>query len=237
MENKKYLPAHIGIIMDGNGRWAKSRNMPRDYGHKRGAKAIEKISLYADKIGISHMSIYAFSTENWNRPKGEVDGLMKLLRRYLKNQIKDVSKNNLKVRVIGDRSGLPGDIQALIIELEDLSKDKEGMVLSIALNYGGRDEIIRGINTLIKDIQNKNISNSEIDEEIFANYLDTKGTPDPDLIIRTSGEERLSNFLTWQSAYSEFYFTDCLWPDFDEEEFEKALEVYRGRDRRFGAIR
>ncbi|NLI89197.1 MAG: isoprenyl transferase [Epulopiscium sp.] len=236
MDRNINLPAHVGIIMDGNGRWAKSRSMPRDFGHKQGAKALEKISKYADEIGILHMSVYAFSTENWNRPKKEVDGLMNLLRNYLKRNIKDAKKDNIRVCVIGDRRGLPQDIQELIIRLEDTTKEKDGMQLNIALNYGGRDEIIRSIKEMAKDIENKKISTSDINEDLFINYLDTANIPDPDLIIRTSGEERLSNFLTWQSAYSEFYFTDCLWPDFDKAEFDKAIEVYQNRDRRFGQV-
>lgn len=236
MSNSKNLPKHVALIMDGNGRWAKNHNRPRDFGHQRGAKALENISLYANKIGITYMTVYAFSTENWNRPEKEVKGLMDLLRRYLKGHIKDSSKNNLKIKIIGHVRGLPQDIQKLIIKLEDITKDKEGMTLNIALNYGGRDEIIRGVFRLLEDIESQKIEHSQVDEAAFSKYLDTANIPDPDLIIRTSGEQRLSNFLTWQSAYSEFYFTDCLWPDFDEEEFDKALEVYKNRDRRFGAI-
>ncbi len=237
MKDNRNLPAHIAVIMDGNGRWAKSHNRPRDFGHQRGAKVLENISLYANKIGITYMTVYAFSTENWNRPADEVKGLMNLLRRYLKGHIKDSNKNNLKIKIIGDATDLPEDIQGLINTLEDITKDKDGMILNIALNYGGRDEIVRGIRKLLVDVQNQSVDPSEINEESFAKYLDTASMPDPDLLIRTSGEERLSNFLTWQSAYSEFYFTDCLWPDFSEEEFEKALEVYQDRDRRFGAIK
>ena len=237
MNEKKHLPLHIALIMDGNGRWAKSHNRPRDFGHQQGAKTLEEVSLYADKIGISYMTVYAFSTENWNRPKDEVKGLMNLLRRYLKRNIKDAKKDNLKIHVIGDRLGLPDDIQKLIEELEETTKDKKGMNLNIALNYGGRDEILRGLKNLLKDMEKKEINSSDINEDFFANYLDTRNTPDPDLVIRTSGEQRLSNFLTWQSAYSEFYFTDCLWPDFNEKEFDKALEAYKNRDRRFGKIK
>lgn len=237
MEKRKHLPLHIALIMDGNGRWAKSHNRPRDYGHQQGAKALETVSLYADKIGLSHMTVYAFSTENWNRPADEVKGLMNLLRRYLKRNIKDAKKDNLKIRVIGDRLGLPDDIQKLIMELEETTKDKNGMNLNIALNYGGRDEILRGIKKLLVDLDQKQVDLGAIDEESFAQYLDTATIPDPDLVIRTSGEQRLSNFLTWQSAYSEFYFTDCLWPDFNEKEFDKALEAYKNRDRRFGKIK
>ncbi len=237
MSNLNELPQHIAVIMDGNGRWARKYSMPRDYGHQKGAKALENITLYADKIGISYMTVYAFSTENWDRPEKEVQGLMNLLRRYLKERVKDAKKDNLKVKVIGNIKGLPEDIQGLITRIEDITKGKTGMILNIALNYGGRDEIIRGISELAKDIEDKKINISQINEEVFTTYLDTANTPDPDLVIRTSGEQRLSNFLTWQSAYSEFYFTDCLWPDFNEREFDKALEVYKNRDRRFGAIK
>lgn len=236
MNDHKNLPAHIALIMDGNGRWAKNHNRPRDFGHQRGAKVLENISLYANEIGITYMTVYAFSTENWSRPEKEVKGLMNLLRRYLKGHIKDSNKNNLKIKIIGDISGLQDDIQDLITQLEDITDDKDGMILNIALNYGGRDEIVRGIRKLLVDVENNKIESSQVNEAMFAKYLDTANTPDPDLLIRTSGEERLSNFLTWQSAYSEFYFTDCLWPDFSEEEFDKALEVYKNRDRRFGAI-
>ena len=237
MNDLEKLPQHIAIIMDGNGRWAKKYNMPRDYGHQKGAKTLEKITLYADKIGISYMTVYAFSTENWDRPEKEVKGLMNLLRRYLKDRVKDAKKDNLKVKVIGNIKGLPKDIQELIQRIEDITKIKTGMTLNIALNYGGRDEILRGVRKLAKEIEGNKISPSQINEEIISAYLDTANTPDPDLIIRTSGEKRLSNFLTWQSAYSEFYFTDCLWPDFNEREFDKALEAYKNRDRRFGAIK
>lgn len=236
MDNQKKLPLHIAVIMDGNGRWAKSHNRPRDYGHQKGAKTLEKIALYADGLGISYMTVYAFSTENWNRPKDEVKGLMNLLRRYLKENIKNTKKDNLKKKVIGNTKELPEDIQDLIVKLEEITKDKDGMTLNIALNYGGRDEILRGIRKLAEDIQSQKLDRSQINEEIFISYLDTVNIPDPDLVIRTSGEQRLSNFLTWQSAYSEFYFTDCLWPDFNEKEFDTALEVYKNRDRRFGKI-
>lgn len=236
MKQQKDLPAHIAIIMDGNGRWAKTRNHPRNYGHQKGAKALEEICVYANKMGISYMTVYAFSTENWNRPKSEVKSLMDLLRKYLKNHIKNSAKNNLRVRIIGDTDNLPDDIRLLISTLEKKTKDKDGMLLNIALNYGGRDEIIRGVKRLLRDVEMQSLKDHTIDEEIFEKYLDTAGIPDPDLVIRTSGEQRLSNFLIWQVAYSEFYFTDCLWPDFNIKELDKALEVYQTRNRRFGNI-
>lgn len=237
MEVKQTLPLHVAIIMDGNGRWANQHKKSRNFGHQKGAKTLEQISLYANKKGILYMTVYAFSTENWNRPKSEVDALMNLLRRYLKGHIKDADKSNIKIRVIGDRDNLPRDILALIKTLESVTQDKDGMMLNLALNYGGRDEIIRGVNKILDDIENNKIDRSVISQELLANYLDTDGTPDPDLVIRTSGEERLSNFLIWQSAYSEFYFTDILWPDFNENEFDKAIEVYQTRNRRFGNVR
>ena len=236
MEQQKQIPTHIAIIMDGNGRWAKSHKHPRNYGHQKGAKALEKLSIYANKLGIAYMTVYAFSTENWSRPQDEVDALMDLLRRYLKSHIKNSSKNNLRVKVIGNRNDLPNDIQVLVEKLEDITRRKDGMILNIALNYGGRDEIIRSIKKLIDDIENDKISSSQVTQEVFESYLDTAHTPDPDLVIRTSGEQRLSNFLTWQSAYSEFYFTDYLWPDFTEKELDKAIDAYKNRERRFGNI-
>lgn len=236
MTQQKQLPVHVAIIMDGNGRWAKKNKQPRNFGHQKGAKTLEEICLYANEIGISYMTVYAFSTENWSRPKSEIKGLMDLLRRYLKGHIKNVKNNNLKIKVIGDINKLPKDIQGLIQNLEDITKDKEGMLLSIALNYGGRDEIIRAIHRLLEEVDHKGIKGVEVSEERFAQYLDTHTIPDPDLVIRTSGEQRLSNFLTWQTAYSEFYFTDLLWPDFDKTELDKAIEVYKNRNRRFGNI-
>lgn len=230
MIEKNKLPRHVAIIMDGNGRWAKERGFSRNEGHKKGSEVVKKITNYAEKLGIEYLTVYAFSTENWKRPQDEVDGLMNLLRRYLKNHIKDTKKNNAKFRVIGDRIGLPQDIQNQIEELEGLTKDKSGICINIAINYGGRDEIIRVCRHMIE----ARVEPNALNEELFESFLDTKGIPDPDLMIRTSGEMRTSNYLPWQLAYSEFYFTPCLWPDFTTKEFDKALEEYSNRKRRFG---
>ena len=230
MIEKNKLPRHVAIIMDGNGRWAKERGFSRNEGHKKGSEVVKKITNYAEKLGIEYLTVYAFSTENWKRPQDEVDGLMNLLRRYLKNHIKDTKKNNAKFRVIGDRIGLPQDIQNQIEELEGLTKDKSGICINIAINYGGRDEIIRSCRHMIE----ARVEPNALNEELFESFLDTKGIPDPDLMIRTSGEMRTSNYLPWQLAYSEFYFTPCLWPDFTTKEFDKALEEYSNRKRRFG---
>ena len=230
MIEKNKLPRHVAIIMDGNGRWAKERGFSRNEGHKKGSEVVKKITNYAEKLGIEYLTVYAFSTENWKRPQDEVDGLMNLLRRYLKNHIKDTKKNNAKFRVIGDRIGLPQDIQNQIEDLEGLTKDKSGICINIAINYGGRDEIIRACRHMIE----ARVEPNALNEELFESFLDTKGIPDPDLMIRTSGEMRTSNYLPWQLAYSEFYFTPCLWPDFTTKEFDKALEEYSNRKRRFG---
>ncbi len=230
------IPRHVAIIMDGNGRWAKKRMMPRNFGHAQGSKTVEKICEEAYNLGIRYLTVYAFSTENWSRPKEEVDALMKLLQSYMKDCLKTSSKNNMKVRVLGDRSGLDADLQKSIIELERVSAGNTGLNLQVALNYGGRDEILRSIKKLADDYKADRISLDDIDDRRFASYLDTAGIPDPDLLIRTSGELRLSNFLLWQMAYTEFYFTDLLWPDFDKNELIKAVEYYNSRNRRYGAL-
>lgn len=231
------IPNHVAIILDGNGRWAKKRLMPRNYGHLQGAKRVEQICEDADSIGIKYLTMYAFSTENWNRPKDEVDALMKLLRNYLKDCIKRANNNNMKVRVIGEKSKLSDDIKNRIEELEECSKDNIGLNFTIALNYGSRDEITRAVKNIAKDVKNGVLDTENISNELIADYLDTSGIPDPDLLIRTSGEERLSNFLLWQLAYTEFYFTDVLWPDFNKAELIKAVEKYSERDRRFGKVK
>jgi undecaprenyl diphosphate synthase len=230
------IPKHIAIILDGNGRWAKQKRMPRNYGHSIGSKNVEKITEEAYRIGIKYLTVYAFSTENWNRPQEEVDALMKLLRSYLKDCLKTSSKNNMKVRIIGDISKLDIDMQNRIKELEEASAKNTGLNFQVALNYGSRDEMLRGVKDIAMDIKTGKINIEDIDESLFSNYLDTKGIPDPDLLIRTSGEQRLSNFLLWQLAYTEFYFTDVLWPDFNTKELIKAVEYYNCRDRRFGRI-
>ncbi len=230
------IPEHVAIILDGNGRWAKKRLLPRNVGHAQGSKTVEKICEECDKLGIKYLTVYAFSTENWKRPQKEVDALMKLLRQYLSDCIKRSTKNNMCVRVLGDISVLDKEFQDKIKELEEVSKDNTGLHFQVALNYGGRDELVRSIRKLCIDVQNEKVLPEQITEELFSGYLDSKEIPDPDLLIRTSGEQRLSNFLPWQLAYSEFYFTDVLWPDFNREELIKAIEFYNTRDRRFGAV-
>ncbi|HIX66693.1 MAG TPA: isoprenyl transferase [Candidatus Anaerostipes excrementavium] len=230
------IPQHIAIILDGNGRWAKKKHLPRNMGHVQGSKTVERIIEDAHDLGVKYLTVYAFSTENWKRPQDEVDALMKLLRDYLKNCIKRANKNNMKVRVIGDVTGLSQDLQEKIAELEEASKNNTGINFTIALNYGSRDEMVRAMKQMTADVQAGRLKQEEITEDIFCNYLDTKELPDPDLMIRTSGEERLSNFMLWQLAYTEFYFTDVLWPDFNKKELKKAIEYYNGRDRRFGGI-
>lgn len=230
------IPQHVAIILDGNGRWAKKRHLPRNMGHVQGSKTVEKIIEDAYDLGIKYLTVYAFSTENWKRPEDEVNALMKLLRDYLKTCIKRANKNNMKVRVIGDITGLSQDLQDKIVELEKASENNTGINFTIALNYGSRDEMVRAMKKMTADIENGKLEREEITEEVFNGYLDTGELPDPDLMIRTSGEERLSNFMLWQLAYTEFYFTDVLWPDFNKKELEKAIEYYNGRDRRFGGI-
>ena len=212
------IPQHVAIILDGNGRWAKAKGMPRNYGHTAGAKNVETVCKAANELGIKYVTMYAFSTENWNRPDSEVDALMKLLESYLKNCIKTADKNNMRVRIIGDMHRLSEKFQKRIKELEEASKNNIGLNLTIAINYGSRDEMIRGMKKMIEDHDNGKLNLDDINEQVFSNYLDTADIPDPDLMIRTSGEQRLSNYLLWQLAYSEFYFTDVPWPDFHKEE-------------------
>ncbi|MBR6451889.1 MAG: isoprenyl transferase [Lachnospiraceae bacterium] len=230
------VPAHVAIILDGNGRWAKSKGMPRNYGHTQGAKNVETICEEAYRMGIGYLTVYAFSTENWTRPKDEVDALMKLLRNYMKTCQKTAKKNNMCVRIIGDKTGLDPDLQEQIRALEEATKENTGLHFQVALNYGSRDEIVRAVNRIRSDMETGVIQNGGITQELLNDYLDTAGIPDPDLCIRTSGEQRLSNFLLWQLAYSEFYFTDVLWPDFSKEELEKAVSAFEKRDRRYGGV-
>ena len=231
------IPQHVAIILDGNGRWAKSKGMPRNYGHTVGAKNVETVCQAAHDMGIKYLTLYAFSTENWNRPDNEVNALMKLLESYLKNCIKTADKNNMRVRVIGDTTKLSEKFQNQIKELESASAHNDGLNLQIAINYGSRDEMIRAMRKMTKDCADGRFAPEEITEELFEGYLDTHGIPDPDLLIRTSGELRLSNYLLWQLAYTEFYFTDVPWPDFSKEELEKAIEQYNSRDRRYGGVK
>ena len=222
------VPQHVAIILDGNGRWAKAKGMPRNYGHAQGSKNVERICEEAWRMGIKYLTVYAFSTENWNRPDDEVNALMKLLRNYMKTCLKTAAKNDMKVRVIGDITRLDEDIQKRILELEEATKNNGGLNFQIAINYGSRDEMIRAIRKIAKDCVDGKVDPAEIKEETFEQYLDTKGIPDPDLMIRTSGELRLSNYLLWQLAYTEFYFTDVPWPDFSKEELEKAQKFLSG---------
>lgn len=231
------VPQHIAIIMDGNGRWAKAKGMPRNYGHAQGSKNVERICEDAYKMGVKYLTVYAFSTENWSRPAGEVNALMKLLRNYMKTCLKTAEKNRMKVRVIGDITGLDDDIRNRILELEEASKNNDGLNFQIAINYGSRDEILRAVRKLAGDVKEGKLVPEEITEQCFESYLDTHDIPDPDLLIRTSGELRLSNYLLWQLAYTEFYFTDVPWPDFTKEELIKAIEHYNNRDRRYGVVK
>lgn len=231
------IPQHVAIILDGNGRWAKSKGMPRNYGHMEGAKTVEKICEEAWRMGIKYLTVYAFSTENWKRPKEEVDALMKLLRNYMKTCLKTAAKNDMVVRVIGDKTGLDEDIREKIDELEKSSANNDGLNFQIAINYGSRDEIVRSVKKIMEDVKVGKIDTDQMDEAVFESYLDTASIPSPDLLIRTSGEERLSNFLMWQLAYTEFYFTDVPWPAFTKEDLEKAIEKYNSRDRRFGGVK
>lgn len=231
------IPQHVAIILDGNGRWAKAKGMPRNYGHAQGSKNVEKICEEAWRMGIKYLTVYAFSTENWNRPKEEVNALMELLRNYMKTCLKTAAKNDMKVRVIGDITKLDEDIQKRILELEEATKNNGGLNFQIAINYGSRDEITRAVRTLAEDVKEGKLMPEEVNEACIERYLDTHDIPDPDLLIRTSGEQRLSNYLLWQLAYTEFYFTDVPWPDFSKQELEKAIEQYNRRDRRYGGVK
>ena len=237
MSDELRVPEHIAIILDGNGRWAKSKGMPRNYGHIQGAKVVEDMCEIAYNRGVKYLTVYAFSTENWARPSDEVEALMNLLRNYLKNCIKRAKKNNMCVRVLGDKSKLAKDLQDSIDELEGISKDFDGLHFQVALNYGSQDEMLRAMNRINEDMDNGIKPKQEITKELFESYLDTSGIPAPDLLIRTSGEQRLSNFLLWQLAYSEFYFTQKHWPDFDKDELEKAIIAYNKRERRYGGVK
>ena len=231
------IPKHVAIILDGNGRWAKSKGMPRNYGHIQGAKTVEDICEIAYNMGIQYLTVYAFSTENWNRPDDEVSALMKLLRNYMVNCKKRANQNNMCVRVIGDKTRLDDDIREKINDLEDATKDNTGLHFQIAINYGGRDELRRAMTDIARDVQAGKVNPEEITEQLIDDYLDTHGIPSPDLMIRTCGEQRISNFLLWQNAYTEFYFADVAWPDFSKEELEKAVAAYNQRDRRYGGLK
>lgn len=231
------IPQHIAIILDGNGRWAKKKGMPRNFGHTQGSKNVERICEDAYKMGVKYLTVYAFSTENWKRPKEEVDALMNLLRNYMKTCLKTAEKNRMRVRVLGDKTALDNDIRSRIAELEEATKNNDGLNFQIALNYGSRDEMVRAMKRMCMDVNEGKLEAEQIDEKLFETYLDTHDIPDPDLMIRTSGEQRLSNYLLWQLAYSEFYFTDVLWPDFTKDDLAEAIAYYNGRDRRFGGVK
>ncbi len=237
MEENLNIPAHVAIILDGNGRWAKQKGMPRNYGHMQGAKAVEDILVDARDLGIKYLTVYAFSTENWNRPEAEVSALMTILRNYLKTSIKKSMKNNVRCRVIGERSKLSDDIQAAIKELEDATAGNTGLTFTIAINYGSRDEIRRAAKKLADKAVSGEIAPSDITEEMISKNLDTDFLPDPDLLIRTCNEQRISNFLLWQCAYTEFYYTPVAWPDFNKAELIKAIESYSTRNRKFGGLK
>ncbi len=231
------IPEHVAIIMDGNGRWAKKRMMPRGMGHKKGADVVEQLCEDADDLGIRYLTVYAFSTENWKRSEEEVSGIMNILRKHLLGSIDRSVKNNMRVRVIGDKSGLAEDLQDTIRTLEEKTAHCTGLTFTIAINYGGRDELTRAARKLAQLAASGELKPEEIDEARISDSLDTAGVPDPDLLIRTSGEMRISNYMIWQLAYTEFYFTDCLWPDFNKEELIRAIRYFNGRERRFGGVK
>ncbi len=231
------VPRHVAVILDGNGRWAKKRLMPRNFGHKAGAKAVEQACEDVWNLGIEYFTVYAFSTENWKRSVEEVTGIMNLLRDYLVDSIERSCRNNMKVHIIGDRTRLAPDINDAIDKLEDATKDNTGLKFTIALNYGGRDEIKRAVQAIAGEVKSGTVDIEDITEDMISSHLDTRDLPDPDLMIRTSGEIRTSNFLPWQLAYSEFYFTDVLWPDMKREDFIDAIRYYNGRERRFGGVK
>jgi undecaprenyl diphosphate synthase len=236
MENTMRIPEHVAMILDGNGRWAKKRGLPRQMGHKKGCETLEQVVEDAARIGIRYLTVYGFSTENWKRPEAEVGALMQLFRFYAKRLLKIAKEHDVRVKMIGERNRFAPDLIAAINSLEEETKDAKGMTFIIAVNYGGRDEITRAVRRVMEDAKAGKLSPEEMDETVFSSYLDTAGIPDPDLLIRTSGELRLSNYLLWQLAYTELYVTGCLWPDFNKEELLKAIETYNGRDRRYGGV-
>ena len=231
------IPNHVAIILDGNGRWAKAKGMPRTYGHVKGCANLETICDDVKDLGIKYLTVYAFSTENWKRSRDEVEALMKLFRSYLKKCVKIAERNKMRVKIIGDTSVFDEVIRERIHYLEEVSKDYDELYFQIALNYGSRDEITRGMRRMAQDASEGKLIPAQITEETIEGYLDTAGVPDPDLLIRTSGELRLSNFLLWQLAYTEFYFTEVPWPDFDKQELIRAIEKYNQRDRRYGGVK
>lgn len=235
-QHPRVLPKHIGIIMDGNGRWAKKRKLPRSAGHNAGGKVFRTISRYCSDIGIKYLTVYAFSTENWKRPKDEIDALMKLFKDYLEEALRDFKDDSIVVRFIGDKTPFSDELRALMIENEEGSKDRDGMVLNIAMNYGSRDELVRAVKLISQGVKNGEIDINSIDEDLVSSNLYTSGQPDPDLIIRPSGEYRISNFMLWQSAYTEFVIMNKLWPDFTTDDLDEAINIFNSRNRRFGGV-
>lgn len=236
MDNERKIPVHVAIIMDGNGRWAKRRGLPRTAGHAQGARVVEQILEDADHMGIRYLTVYAFSTENWSRPDSEVKALMNLLRTYMKTSLAKCAKNNVRIRVIGDKSRLDKDLQASIANLEKETASNTGIGFQIAINYGSRDEMVRAVQVAAQKVKDGEIRPEDITENFISDSLDTCGIPDPDLLIRTGGEQRISNFLLWQTAYSELYFCDAAWPDFNKNELEKAVDAFNNRERRYGGL-
>ena len=236
MSAGEYVPRHIAIILDGNGRWAKKRGLPRTAGHAVGSENFRKIALYCRDIGVDYLTVYAFSTENWKRPTDEVQTILRLLGMYLQEAIDTMERDKMKMRIFGDVSGLPKKLQDLVAQTNEISKRYEGFQANICLNYGGRAEIMQAAQRYAMDYA-EGKADSELNEEVFSNYLYSSGIPDPDLLIRPGGEQRISNFLLWQCAYSEFFFTDVLWPDFTTDELDKAIDVFRQRDRRYGGVK
>lgn len=234
--DKDNIPKHIAIIMDGNGRWAKKRKLPRTVGHKAGVETIRRVIKEAHILGIKFLTLYAFSTENWKRPDDEVSALMKLLVEYLRSELSELNRNGVVIKILGDITKLPIDAQKEVLNAIEITKNNTGVVLNIAFNYGGRDEIIRAVKLISKEVEDGNISISDINEGLLEKYLYTSNIPDPDLIIRPSGEQRISNFLLWQCAYSEFWYSNVCWPDFKEEHLRKAIYDYQHRDRRYGGV-
>ena len=236
VENKLAPPTHVAIVMDGNGRWAKARNLPRTAGHKKGVDAVRAVIEGACELGIKHLTLFGFSSENWNRPQDEVSTLMDLLRFYLDREVSELDAKGVKIRFIGNREKMSADLVERMAKAEAKTQNNQTLELNLALSYGGREEIAQAAQKIAKAVAEGEISPDEVDENIFAENLYTKGTPDPDLLIRTSGEQRISNFLLWQAAYAEFVFTDVLWPDFNKDELKKSVEEYQKRNRRYGKI-
>ena len=236
LDSELILPEHIGIIMDGNGRWAKKRMLPRSAGHSAGAKTFRTITRYCSDIGIKYLTVYAFSTENWRRPAEEVNSLMKLFKDYLEEALRDFKDDSIVVRFIGDKAPFSDELRQLMIENEEEAKDRDGMVLNIAMNYGSRDEIVRAVKRIASDVKSGALDVDEITEQTVSDALYTAGQPDPDLIIRPSGEYRISNFMLWQAAYTEFVIMNKLWPDFTTDDMDEALRIYAQRNRRYGGV-